>query len=558
MQAALEVLRSSGVENLAFLCHPTGSISGLPICDDAFTFTTALSQSTFIDAAVDVGMHVHMHMHSRMLEGTPEFSSSIEKDEYYVGNIVGVLIMLCIMALISGLFLGLLTLDALDLEIIQRSSIDEDERDYATAILPVVQDRHLLLVTLLTMNALAYETLPLFLDRLVPSWAAVLLSVTLILVFGEIVPSGIFTGPNQLYLGSKMAPLMLFFLRIFYPIAAPLARILDHLTDEGEAHQQDETYNRGELSALVRIQHEKRTTSKLYTVRQARTKKFKEQQRNYSQQQTWSALKTEIMERVNERYDDDETTSAAVEQLTPPLDPREVDIIEGALRMKTRLAMDVYTPLSHVYAVAGSVVLDQSTISTIYGKGYSRIPVYRPNERDPKDKTAILGFLMTRQLMLIDWDDNRVVSGLPLQVPECVSPRMNLIDLLRILQTGGQLMAFVCARPDVANLALEVNTCLPPEAGFMGIVTLEDIMESLLQDRIYDESDIRDRDRAVATLQSWAATQLQSFVRNKRRKLQLQHQSSMGSDEATPLLEEATPYKPYSTRKTRGRSKENP
>jgi metal transporter CNNM len=502
-------------------------------------------------------IHSGLRMSSRMLEGTPVFSSTVEEDEYFVSNIIGVLIMLCVMALISGLFLGLLTLDALDLEIIQRSSIDEDERDYATAILPVVQDRHLLLVTLLTMNALAYETLPLFLDRLVPSWAAVLMSVTLILVFGEIVPSGIFTGPNQLYLGSKMAPLMLFFLRLFYPIASPLARILDYLTDEGgDDHHQDETYNRGELSALVRIQHEKRTTSKLYTVRQARTKKFKEQQRNYTQQQTWSALKTEIMERVNERYDDDETTSAAVEQLTPPLDPREVDIIEGALRMKTRLAMDVYTPLSHVYAVAGSVILDQSTISTIYGKGYSRIPVYRPNPKDPKDTTAILGFLMTRQLMLIDWDDNREVSSLPLQVPECVSPRMNLIDLLRILQTGGQLMAFVCARPDVANLALEINSCLPPEAGFMGIVTLEDIMESLLQDRIYDESDIRDRDRAVATLQSWAATQLQSFVRNKRRKLQLQNQNSMGEDESTPLLEDEPPYKGYSTRRTNGRSKD--
>ena len=111
---------------------------------------------------------------------------------------------------------------------------------------------------------------------------------------------------------------------------------------------------------------------------------------------------------------------------------------------------------------------------------------------------------MTRQPMLIDWDDNCVVSSLLLQVPECVSPRMNLIDLRRILKTGGQLMAFGCAHPDVANcLALEVNTCLPPEAGFMGIlVTLEDIMESLLQDRIYDESGIRDRDRVVATLQS--------------------------------------------------------
>ena len=31
--------------------------------------------------------------------------------------------MLCIMALISGLFLGLFTLDALDLEIIQRSKL---------------------------------------------------------------------------------------------------------------------------------------------------------------------------------------------------------------------------------------------------------------------------------------------------------------------------------------------------------------------------------------------------------------------------------------------------
>jgi metal transporter CNNM len=549
IQTALDVLRSSGVENLSFLCHSTRLIPGIPICNDTDVFTTTMSTVTNI--------HSGLRMSSRMLEGTPVFSSTVEEDEYFVSNIIGVLIMLCVMALISGLFLGLLTLDALDLEIIQRSSIDEDERDYATAILPVVQDRHLLLVTLLTMNALAYETLPLFLDRLVPSWAAVLMSVTLILVFGEIVPSGIFTGPNQLYLGSKMAPLMLFFLRLFYPIASPLARILDYLTDEGgDDHHQDETYNRGELSALVRIQHEKRTTSKLYTVRQARTKKFKEQQRNYTQQQTWSALKTEIMERVNERYDDDETTSAAVEQLTPPLDPREVDIIEGALRMKTRLAMDVYTPLSHVYAVAGSVILDQSTISTIYGKGYSRIPVYRPNPKDPKDTTAILGFLMTRQLMLIDWDDNREVSSLPLQVPECVSPRMNLIDLLRILQTGGQLMAFVCARPDVANLALEINSCLPPEAGFMGIVTLEDIMESLLQDRIYDESDIRDRDRAVATLQSWAATQLQSFVRNKRRKLQLQNQNSMGEDESTPLLEDEPPYKGYSTRRTNGRSKD--
>jgi hypothetical protein len=53
----------------------------------------------------------------------------------------------------------------------------------------------------------------------------------------------------------------------------------------------------------------------------------------------------------------------------------------------------------------------------------------------------------------------------------------------------------------------------------MGVVCLEDIMESILQDRILDEEDARDRDRAVATLQKWAAEKLQGFLRKKAKKL---------------------------------------
>jgi CBS domain containing-hemolysin-like protein len=43
------------------------------------------------------------------------------------------------------------------------------------------------------MNAGANEALPLFLDRLVPTWASVIISVTFVLIFGEIIPSAIFT-----------------------------------------------------------------------------------------------------------------------------------------------------------------------------------------------------------------------------------------------------------------------------------------------------------------------------------------------------------------------------
>ena len=123
---------------------------------------------------------------------------------------------------------------------------------------------------------------------------------------------------------------------------------------------------------------------------------------------------------------------------------------------------------------------------------------------------------MTRQLILIDWDDERELSTLPLQRPDCVSPRMNLVDALELLRTGGTLMAFVCARPEIANKELENDLPIPVEAGFMGIITLEDVMESILQGRIHDESDIKDSNRAIATLHRWAALKLQNFVRKKR------------------------------------------
>lgn len=400
-----------------------------------------------------------------------------------------------------------------------------------------------MLVTLLIMNTLAYETLPIFLDSLVPNWAAILLSTTLIMVFGEIIPSGVFMGPNQLFLGNLMVPVMRFFLWLLHPVAKPLAALLDYLTETDSAPA--EVYNRGELSALVRIQYE--------TLRGARMTGVLKKER--SKDQTWSALKTEMMERVGEvvQHDgaDHEEGAPAVEQLMPPLVQREVDMVEGALKLKTHLAMDVYTPYLHVYSVPDDLILSQSNITLIYSHGYSRVPVYRRNELDPNDHSAVLGFLITRKLMLIDWDDNREISTLPLQRPKCVSPRVNLVDLFEILQTDGPLMTFVCARPDLANRALAAELPIPVEAGFMGIVTFVDIMESILQDRIYDESDMRDRDRAVATLTRWAASTVLSFLRkSSARRKQQRGRGSMplvtaktaGAGETVPLLNSRSSY----------------
>ena len=49
----------------------------------------------------------------------------------------------------------------------------------------------------------------------------------------------------------------------------------------------------------------------------------------------------------------------------------------------------------------------------------------------------------------------------------------------------------------------------------MGLVTLEDVLEAILQDRIYDEEDISDRDLASAKLTQWAAKIMQRWYRNR-------------------------------------------
>jgi len=46
------------------------------------------------------------------------------------------------------------------------------------------------------LNATALEALPIYLDKLVPSFWAVFISVTIVLFFGEIIPMAICTGPN--------------------------------------------------------------------------------------------------------------------------------------------------------------------------------------------------------------------------------------------------------------------------------------------------------------------------------------------------------------------------
>lgn len=68
---------------------------------------------------------------------------------------------------------------------ILRRSGTERQRRLAQRIQPVLERPHVLLVSLLVCNALAAEGLPLVLDRLADPATAIILSVSVVLVFGE-------------------------------------------------------------------------------------------------------------------------------------------------------------------------------------------------------------------------------------------------------------------------------------------------------------------------------------------------------------------------------------
>lgn len=108
----------------------------------------------------------------------------MEPWEYY-SLLVGIFVLVLIGGLVAGLTIGLMSIDETNLMILKKSG-NEKEKAYATKIEPIRKNGHLLLVTLLLTNTIVNETLPIIFHTLdLDGWQAVVLSTSLIVVFGE-------------------------------------------------------------------------------------------------------------------------------------------------------------------------------------------------------------------------------------------------------------------------------------------------------------------------------------------------------------------------------------
>jgi hypothetical protein len=249
---------------------------------------------------------------------------------------------------------GLLSLDEMEMQIKARSGTEQEKR-YAAKLIPIISRHHLLLVTLMLWNATATEALPIFLSALVPEYIAIIISVTLVLFVGEIIPASILTGPNQLKITAFLAPLVYFVLAIFFPLAYPISIALDHII----GHSDMTMYNRTEISTMMQLHLEE-------------------------------GVKRKHLHKTKGAKGHPAPSSAEL------YEAEEVNIIAGALKYRELQVSQVMTPAANVYMVSVADTLNYKLVYEIFKSGYSRIPVYE------SDRNDVVGLILAKDLIFVD------------------------------------------------------------------------------------------------------------------------------------------------------------
>lgn len=205
-------------------------------------------------------------------------------------------------------------------------------------------------------------------------------------------------------IGAFMAPGVLALMWLMAPVAWPTAKLLDWLL--GEDH--GTTYKKAGLKTLVTLH---------------------------------KTLGTVPGERLNED---------------------EVTIITAVLDLKEKPVGSIMTPMQDVFTMSADTVLDEKMMDTILSQGYSRIPIYAPE--NPRN---YIGMLLVKILITYDPEDCLRVRDFALATLPETAPETSCLDIVNFFQEGKSHMVLVSDFPG-------------QDKGALGVVTLEDVIEELI------------------------------------------------------------------------------
>eukprot|EP00924_Labyrinthula_sp_SR-Ha-C_P013872 snap_masked-scaffold_5-processed-gene-16.44-mRNA-1 protein AED:0.05 eAED:0.06 QI:0/-1/0/1/-1/1/1/0/418 len=349
-----------------------------------------------------------------------------------------IVILIILSATFSGLTLGLMSLDNIGLEVVIGGDPESNEAKYARKIQPIRAKGNLLLCTLLLGNTCVNSTLSILLAGYTGGAIGVVLSTALTLIFGEIIPQAT-CNRHALYIGSHAIKLVKVFMVVFYPITYPISYFLDRFFGE----EIGAIYTSNQLSKLLELH-------------------VKHDQLNQEQAQ----------------------------------------IMNGAIVYKEKKVEQVMTQMQKVFMIKKEEVLNFDTMRKIFQTGNSRIPVYEEASENVSHLQIIdqldiqghkypryvniVGLLLVKDLILIDPEDQVTVEavveffGRPINY---VWKETDLSEALALFKSGKGHLAIV---REVKTLDENKD----PVYVMAGLITLEDIIEEIIQDEIVDETDL--------------------------------------------------------------------
>ena len=169
-------------------------------------------------------------------------------------------------------------------------------------------------------------------------------------------------------------------------------------------------------------------------------------------------------------------------------------------------------PLDDVFSLPATAKLDTATMARIARRGFSRIPIAMSAR-----KGSLSGYLLTKELVCVsptDASQAGVITQYATHVPAWTGPTHSLFELLEEFKSGRCHMAFVSRNPELSRASVANGEVPSGSAACIGVITLEDVIEEILMQEVYDETDLM----SAAAAQTEAEDLMSSFVPRLRER----------------------------------------
>lgn len=395
-----------------------------------------------------------------------KIAAARQRQEHRVYSLLDHCIRICVYTFLSavfaGLTLGVMCADTFTLEIIAESGPKPDCK-YAATILPLRRGGHKTLCTLIISNMLCnvlivQEFADVFdiihairfngnantvVDDSGSALVKFIVSSFVIVLFAEILPMAICRSKYSLRVASAGSNFVYVAMFLTYPISMLLGKFLDWVVGCEETGQ---IYDRNELRRLMVVHYE--------------------------------------------RFADGSEMPMT-----------ELNLLLAAMDFQERRVKDIMTPIADVVYVNDCDEITSDFVARLWLSGKSRVPVR-------SEAGEFYDVLVVKDLLTVN-----IMDVGPLTVSQLVRSRSRffgmigesntLPSLLKFFQEAKTHMAVVYAEEDGRQTMLKADASFArtrpevwtfngadlPRGPAVGIVTMEDVVEELLNDEIYDEYD---------------------------------------------------------------------